>query len=388
MERQPAERRWGRAAATVFAAAALTLGAASCGDDGPPTAEAGPPGGRLTIVSLPGYADPREGGTIDRFEAEAGVRVDYREEPADPERFLARLEPLLEQGESDGAGIFVVPDWMAQEMYDRGFLQELDHADLPTVFANLRPRLRHPAFDPERRFSVPWQSGMTGLWLNLPRALSTSVVEFFDPDIAGEVTMMNDVRESAPIVMLAESKEPVTASDADWLDAIKRIQIGNQVGQIDSLTGPEYTKGLNSGRLIGAVGRSLDAPLIHNPRVRWVVPDQGCVLSSYDMVIPVGAPNTAAALAWIDFLYRPRIAAAIAAHNAGVSPVEGAKQALERRRSALARDPLRFPSREVLGECIDQPQPPHPGRIAVAWKKRWRTGPGGTTPPLGVSPEG
>jgi spermidine/putrescine transport system substrate-binding protein len=157
------------------------LGEASCGDDGPPTAEGGPPGGRLTIAALPGYADPRESGTIARFEAETGVKVDYREEAGDPGRFLEELEPLLEQDESGGPSILVVPDWIAEQMYERGFLQEIDHEDLPTVFANLRPRLRHPAFDPERRFSVPWQSSMTGLWLNLPRALSDSVNEFLPP---------------------------------------------------------------------------------------------------------------------------------------------------------------------------------------------------------------
>jgi spermidine/putrescine transport system substrate-binding protein len=372
----------------VITAAALALGAASCGGGQPATAEGGPAGGRLTISSPPDYIDPGKGGTLARFEAQTGVSVDYGEEITDAERFFKKLEPLLERGESGGRSILVVPDWMAKQMYERGFLQEIDHDDVPTVFANLRPRLRHPAFDPEHRFSVPWQSNMTGLWLNLPRALSHSVVEFFDPDIAGKVTMMEDMRESVPIVMLAESKEPATASAAEWLDAIRRIKIGNEVGQIGSLTGTEYVRGLNSGKLIGAVGRSVDAPLIHNPKVKWVKPAQGCVLSSEDMVIPVGAPNTAAALAWMDHLYRPRVAAGIAEHLAGVSPVDGAKQVLERKGSKLAQDPLRFPSRSVLDDCTDQPSPPNPARVSRAWEKRWLvTNPGGATPLPSPLPE-
>jgi spermidine/putrescine transport system substrate-binding protein len=368
--------------------AVLALGLASCGDDGPPTAEGGPAGGRLTIAALPGYADPRESGAIARFGAETGVKVDYREEATDPERFLEELEPLLERGESGGRSILVVPAWIAEQMYERGYLQEIDHGDLPTVFRNMRPRLRHPAFDPDRSFSVPWQSNMTGLWLNLPRALSDSVVEFFDPDIAGKVTMMEDMRESVPIVMLAEAKEPISASNAEWVDAIKRIKIGDEVGQIRKLTGTEYTGELNSGRLIGAVGRSVDAPLIHNPKVEWVKPAQGCVLSSDEMVIPVGAPNTAAALAWMNYVYAPRVAAGIAEHVAGVSPVAGAKQVLEQRGSDLARDPLRFPSKEVVDDCTDQPSPPNPALVRREWEKRWNVeSPGGATPPAEPLPE-
>jgi hypothetical protein len=37
---------------------------------------------------------------------------------------------------------------MAKQMHDLGYLQEIDHADLPTVFENLLPDLQQPAFDP------------------------------------------------------------------------------------------------------------------------------------------------------------------------------------------------------------------------------------------------
>ena len=48
-------------------------------------------------------------------------------------------------------------------MYDLGYLQKLDYSKLPNVEKNLIPALRHPAADPNRDFTVPWQSGMTGL---------------------------------------------------------------------------------------------------------------------------------------------------------------------------------------------------------------------------------
>ncbi len=58
--------------------------------------------------------------------------------------------------------MFVVTDWMAKQMHDLGYLQEINLADMPNVDANLRDDLRSPPFDPERTFSVPWQSGLAG----------------------------------------------------------------------------------------------------------------------------------------------------------------------------------------------------------------------------------
>ena len=51
-------------------------------------------------------------------------------------------------------------------MYNLGYLQNFDKNAIPTVNKNLIPALQHPSFDPERQFSAPWQSGMTGLVVN------------------------------------------------------------------------------------------------------------------------------------------------------------------------------------------------------------------------------
>ena len=104
------------------------------------TAEAGPVKGELTISNWPGYIDPGKNGTVAEFEDETGVSVDYIEDVNSNDEFFGKLQPQLEQGESGGRSIFVVADYMAKQMYDLGYLQEIDHADLPTVFENLLPQ--------------------------------------------------------------------------------------------------------------------------------------------------------------------------------------------------------------------------------------------------------
>ena len=92
----------------------------------------------LTISNWPRLHRPGER-TVAEFENETGVKVDYIEDVNDNEAFFGKMQPQLEQGESGGRSIFVVTDWMAKQMHDLGYLQEIDRDDLPNVFENLGP---------------------------------------------------------------------------------------------------------------------------------------------------------------------------------------------------------------------------------------------------------
>jgi spermidine/putrescine transport system substrate-binding protein len=372
------ENRTGALALSLaVAVAAAAFGLAACGDDTVgggaggevTTAEAGNVTGSLTISNWPGYIDPGKNGTVAEFEEETGVEVDYIEDVNENEAFFGKLQPQLEQGESGGRSIFVVTDWMAKQMYDLGYLQEIDHADLPTVFENLRPSLQSPAFDPQRKFAVPWQSGMGGIWVDTAKAPGIrSVNDLFDPKYKGKVTMLGELRETVPLVMLAEGVDPVEASNQDWLDAIDRIKGAADSGQIRRFTGNDYTEDLTAGNIVAAIGWSGDASLIENPDAEWRMPSEGCSLWSDNMVIPVGAPNTAAALGWMEFVYQPEVAVDITEYVTYVSPVEGVKELLEKREPKLARDPLVFPSANFTRNCTDQDSPPDLEPVNEAWQ--------------------
>ncbi|MEX2448085.1 MAG: spermidine/putrescine ABC transporter substrate-binding protein [Solirubrobacterales bacterium] len=365
------------AVAAAVAAIALAAGLAACGDDvggggngDVTTAAAGEVKGDLTISNWPGYIDPGKGGTVAEFEKETGVSLDYIEDVNDNDGFFGKLQPQLQQGESGGRSIFVVTDWMAKQMYDLGYLQEIDHDDLPTVFANLLPSLESPSFDPERKFSVPWQSGMGGIWVDTAKAPGIkSVNDLFDPKYKGQVTMLSELRETVPLVMLAEGIDPTEASNADWLNAVDKIKSAADSGQIRRFTGNDYTEDLTAGNIVAAIGWSGDASLIENENAEWRMPAEGCTLWSDNMVIPVGAPNTAAALGWMDFVYQPEVAADITEYVEYISPVDGVKDVLQSRGSELADSELTFPSEEFTAECTDQDSPPEIEPVNEAWQE-------------------
>src|SRR5215217_2846407 len=250
-------------AALATLVAALVLAACGGGGDeigGGSESEAttvdasGEPSGELVISNWPLYIDKH---TVPDFEKASGVSVKYIEDVNDNAEFFGKLQPQLNQGESGGRSIFVVTDWMAKEMYDLGFVQEINPDDLPIVFENMVSGLRDPSFDPGRKFSIPWQSGMTGIWVDKSKAPEIkSVNDLFDPKYKGKVTMLAELRETVPLVMLAEGVDPAKASSDEWLTAIDKLKSAAASGQIRRFGGNEYTEDLTAGNIVAAIGWS------------------------------------------------------------------------------------------------------------------------------------
>jgi spermidine/putrescine transport system substrate-binding protein len=355
-------------AAAAVAVLALALGLAACGGDGgieggagggaTETAKAGPVKGDLTISNWPLYIDPGENGTVADFEKATGVDVTYIEDVNDNVEFFGKLRPQLASGSSGGRSIVVVTDWMANKMHELGYLQDLPKSALPNVQANLRPDLRSPAIDPNRDYSVPWQTGMTGVIVRKDLAPDVrSVNDLFDPQYKGKVTFLTEMRDTVPLVMKADGVNPDEATTQDWLDAIDKLKAAVDSGQIRRFTGNDYARDLTKGDVVASIGWSGDAVQLQadNPNIEWRMPTQGCILWSDNMVIPVGAPNTGAALGFMDFVYDPQVQADVAAYVNYVTPVDGVKEILAKQDPALAKNQLIFPSEEFTRNCSTQP---------------------------------
>jgi spermidine/putrescine transport system substrate-binding protein len=354
----------------LLAVAALTasLVLAACGgggglDEGSnnedvTTATGGDLNGTLSISNWPLYID---GKTIEEFDKETGTKTTYTEDVNDNNEFFGKVQPLLSQGESGGRSIMVVTDWMAEKMYNLGYVQKLDKAKLDTVFTHLIPSLENPDFDPGREYSIPWQSGMTGLVVRKDLAPDVkSVNDLFDPKYKGKVTMLSEMRDTVPLVMAADGVDPTEATTEDWLAAIDKLQEASASGQIRQFTGNNYVQDLAKGDVVAAIGWSGDAvqAQVDNPNIEYRQPEQGCSLWSDNMMIPVGAPNAEAAYAFMNYVYEPKNQAQIAEYVNYVSPVSGVKPILQKKDPALADNQLIFPSDQFVENCWNQVSPP------------------------------
>ncbi|MGB7685025.1 MAG: spermidine/putrescine ABC transporter substrate-binding protein [Solirubrobacterales bacterium] len=362
----------GKAGPAIAAIAVLlaTLGLAACGGgsnggiEGGSGGEAekvtleGEPSGSLTISNWPLYIDEE---TVPNFEDESGVSVKYIEDINSNEEFFAKMQPLLAKGESGGRSVFVLADWMVAKMHELGYLQEFDKSALPNVEKNLVPSLQSPSFDPDRAYTAPWQSGMTGIIVRTDLAPDVrSICDLFDPEYKGKVEMLNEVRETAGLTLKCEGLDPNEATEADWMKAIDKVGAAADSGQIRRFTGNDYAGDLTSGNAVAVIGWSGDAVQLQadNPNIEWRMPTEGCMLWSENMVIPVGAPNPTAAEAWMNYVYDPKVQANIAEYVNYVTPVDGVKEILAGRNPELAKNQLIFPSSSFTKNCSDSPALP------------------------------
>lgn len=344
--------------AGLAVATAVGCGGAHKAGSEPPLVPKGPVRGQLTIAQWPLYIDPGKHGTIARFEQATGVAVKYVEEINDNVQFFGKIRPELANGSSGGRSMITISDWLAAQMYKLGYLQRLDYSQLPNVRKNLIPVLRHPSADPQRKFTVPWQSGMTGLIVRTDKAPGvTSLNALFDPRYKGKVSMLTEMRDSVPMTLKAMGIDPDKASPAQWLSAVDKISKAAQSGQIRRFTGNDYIKDLTDGNTWIALGWSGDAVQLQkdNPHIKFIMPKEGCMLWSTSMEIPIGAPNPQAAEAFMNYVYDPRVQAKIAEYVNYVTPVRGVKEILRRTDPQLAASPLIFPSRQYTARCTFEP---------------------------------
>ena len=172
--------------------------------------------------------------------------------------------------------------------------------------------------------------------------------------------MLTEMRDTVPLVMKADGVAPEDATEEDWFAAIEKLDEAADSGQIRRFTGNDYTKDLANGDAVAVIGWSGDAVQLQadDPNIQFVMPDEGCMLWSDNMVIPVGAPNPTAAYEWMNYVYDPEKQAQIADYNYYVTPVAGTQEILADEGSDAAESELVFPPDDFTADCSTQDEPP------------------------------
>ncbi|MBX5441602.1 MAG: spermidine/putrescine ABC transporter substrate-binding protein [Solirubrobacteraceae bacterium] len=301
---------------------------------------------RLVVSNWPLYIDER---TPKTWEKRFDARLRYIEDINDNESFYAKVRGDLEQGNSIGRDIVILTDWMAARWIRAGYLEPIDTFNVPNR-ANLVPSLRHPAWDPHRMYTMPWQSGMTGIGYNpkLTGGRLQDANDLFDPKFKGRVTFLSEWRDSAALVMLADGVDITKATIDDVMAAIEKMGEAAASGQIRRFTGNDYAKDLASGNVWACIAWSGDIVQLQadNPDLEFLIPESGALIWSDNMMIPKGG-NAYAAETWMNFYYEPAIAAELAAYVNYFVPVMGAKEEAEKIDPGLAANQLIFPDEET-----------------------------------------
>ena len=160
-------------------------------------------------------------------------------------------------------------------------------------------------------------------------------------------------------MLLSQGKKTDDATLDDVKGAIEAIQKQSDNGQIRKFTGNDYTKGLASGDIWACTAYSGDVVQLKadNPKLEFLIPDEGAIIWTDNMMIPQKPPHVYAAETMINYVYDPVVAAKIAAYVNYVTPVVGAKEELAKSDPDTADNQLIFPSDATLAKLQPYPRP-------------------------------
>ena len=357
-DRMNRRRFVGRAGSSALAFSALGAFLAACGG-----AEGESGGGRTTEAAVdhpktplteivfsnwPLYIDKA---VIKDFNREFDATLKYTEDINDNNEFFGKVRQPLEQGDSIGRDLVALTDWMAARWIRLEYVEGIDRDNVPNA-ANLTDNLTNPDWDKGRKFSLPWQSGMTGIGYN--RKLAGEVKSFeqlFDPKFKGKITLLSEARDTLGNILWMQGKNPSEANVDDLLSACDYLDEQNRKGQIRKFTGNDYTTDLAKGNIVACEAWSGDMVQLKsdNPDLEFVIPEEGGMLWSDNMMIPIKAPHPYGAEVAMNYFYEPEVAAKICAYVNYVSPVKGVKEILaqDKENASLADNPLVFPDEET-----------------------------------------
>jgi spermidine/putrescine transport system substrate-binding protein len=313
--------------------------------------------GELLFANWPLYIDRARGRrpTIDDFEKASGIDVTYKEVIDDNQSFFATINEPLANDQPTEWDLIVVTDWLIAKMSRLGYLEELDHSLLPNFQEHAGAIYKDPIYDPGNRYSVPWQSGVTGIGYNpeLTGREITSTEDLFDPEFEGQVGMFTEMRDTMNLTLLNLGIEPAEATREDAEAAQQKLLEQRDAGIVRQYYGNNFADALARGDLALTMAWSGDVFQLQfdNPDLRFVVPDEGGILWVDNMAIPQGAEHPIDAHLMMDFVYDPKIAAQMTAWINYISPVPEAKEILLNSNSAdtraVAKSPLVFPTPEM-----------------------------------------
>jgi spermidine/putrescine transport system substrate-binding protein len=312
---------------------------------GAATAAACNRGARLNVFNWSDYVAPD---TIPNFEREFGLRVRYGTYESIPE-MLAKVM----SGNSGWDVIFPSAEYI-QPMHDMGLLARLNHDWLPNL-SNLDRQFQRPPWDPGLNWSVPYMHGATGIVYQKalgwpPRAWS----DLWDARLAGKLTMLDDPPEvfAACLKTLGYS---LNSADARQLKAAQQRAIA-QKPLVRAYLNAEVRDQLVAGDVAAAQAWAVTAAQaiaaasersdgVSVSKLAFAFPSEGFPRYADNVAILRESTRTEAAHRFIDYLLRPKVAAAIV-ETTRTAACNGAAQAFLP--EALRFDPVLYPPPDIL----------------------------------------
>ena len=257
----------------------------------------------LSVYNWSTYIDPE---VITKFEQEFDVKIKYDTYESN-EDLYAKLKP----GNPGYDVIFPSGD-MVEIMIAEDLLEPLNLENIPNI-KHIDPKFIDPPFDPDNKYSLPYQWGTMGLGYNI-KATGGKIDSWtaaFDSKYKGRVALMEDVRATLGLVLIYLGYDPNTTNQEE-IEKAKDYIIEHReaIAAFAPDTGQLL---LDQGEVDIALEWSGDVFQVmeENPDLRYVIPKEGSIVWTDNMAIAKGAPNKELAERFINFILDPEIGAQV-----------------------------------------------------------------------------
>ncbi|PLZ91796.1 polyamine ABC transporter substrate-binding protein, partial [Fischerella thermalis CCMEE 5196] len=236
---------------------------------------------QLDIYTWTQYVDQE---LFKTFNAETGIKV--------LSDVYDSNEVMLNKLQAGGGGTYSViypSDYMVQKMVEKGLLIELNHQRL-TAIDNLFPHFQNPSYDPNNRYSLPFNWGTTGLIYN--SEILKNPPEDWEylwqnqQQLNNKITLLNDVREVMGAVLKMLGYSYNSKNETEVKQAYEKLKALK--GAIAAFDTDAWRNQIVAGDLLLSMCYSSDAVKItqENPKFKYVVPKSGSSLWTDTVVIP------------------------------------------------------------------------------------------------------
>ena len=257
----------------------------------------------LNVYNYATYIAPE---ALKQFEKENGVKVKY-DNYEDSEAMYSKLK-----AGNPGYDLVFPADYLVKTMITEKMLEPLTLNNIPNS-KNLDLKFINQSFDPENKYSFPYQWGTMGIGYNLKKTGKeiNSWNALFDPKYKGQIAWQDNMRYTLGAALIYLGYD-VNTRNPDEIKKARDLIIKNK-GLIKAFAPDTGQTMVDQGEVTLTLEWSGDMFQVmkENPDIRYAIPKEGTIVFTDNMVIPKGAPHKELAEKFINFILRPDIGAEI-----------------------------------------------------------------------------
>jgi len=295
-------------------------------------------GKTLSVFMWSEYIDPE---LVERFEKEQKLKV-VLDTYENTETMMSKVASAGDQYD-----VVVMSDHAVRTMIKQGKLAALDLSKIPNA-GNVAARFRRPAYDPEGRYSLPYQWGTMGLVYRTDKLpdFQASWATVLDPRAQpGPVVLLDSMRDLMGAALLLDGRSPNTRDAGELAEAGRRLEAARTSRLLGFYGSPDSVDKVLAGDAWVGIAYNGDALVKLDENTDFVLPVEGTIVWVDAMTIPAGSPHQDQAYAFLNFILDAEVGAALSDYISYATPNQASQPLVD---AEMRDDPRIYPPESSL----------------------------------------